>query len=419
MISALTGRRPTTVLVAGVLAIVSLALYASYLGSSPGDLNHLERSMAGEAQAIASTGRDLEGRLLPLYFHISDTLWFQPVPVYFTALLFKLWPAPETGVRWPTAIVGTIDVVLMYLVARKLLRQEPLAIVAACLLMMMPAHFIHSRLAMDYLYPVPFVLGWLLSLLGYLEQPAPRRLVAATTLLGIGCYTHSSALILMPMYLIVTCAAVWLEGSRPTRYFVAAAGFVAPLLLLVPWFLTHPGTYLDTVGRWAVHPAHVRYPLEGLKAAANWGSLTVRAGLYWEFLGPALLFFGRDATALGSMPGTGMFLAPVALLIPIGVYQIVTSLPPPIGRVLLLATACTPIAAALLDERYAIGHELALLPLVITIAAFGVDCLFSTRRTGWRLLAISLLVVTVVQFCFFDREYFRAYRADVIVHAQR
>ena len=33
---------------------------------------------------------------------------------------------------------------------------------AALLLALTPAHFIHSRFALDYLYPVPFTLAWLL-----------------------------------------------------------------------------------------------------------------------------------------------------------------------------------------------------------------------------------------------------------------
>jgi len=133
MISSPMSPGANSILVAGQLAIVSFGFYASCLDLSPGAFNHLEMSLVLEAHAIASSGRDLEGRLLPLYFHISDTLWFQPVPVYFTALLFRLLPVAEIDARWPTAIVGAIDVVLMYLIARKLLGREPLAILAACL----------------------------------------------------------------------------------------------------------------------------------------------------------------------------------------------------------------------------------------------------------------------------------------------
>ncbi|PYQ95405.1 MAG: hypothetical protein DMF96_22280 [Acidobacteria bacterium] len=90
MISSPMSPGANSILVAGQLAIVSFGFYASCLDLSPGAFNHLEMSLVLEAHAIASSGRDLEGRLLPLYFHISDTLWFQPVPVYFTALLFRL-----------------------------------------------------------------------------------------------------------------------------------------------------------------------------------------------------------------------------------------------------------------------------------------------------------------------------------------
>ena len=43
-----------------------------------------------------------------------------------------------------------------------------------------PAHFVNSRIAMDYVYPLPFVLGWVLSLLISLDQAWEARPAGAT-----------------------------------------------------------------------------------------------------------------------------------------------------------------------------------------------------------------------------------------------
>jgi len=54
------------------------------------------------------------------------------------------------------------------------------------MLALTPAHFILSRYALDYLYPLPFLLGWLLCVISYLENGRCGPCFAGTVLLGIG-----------------------------------------------------------------------------------------------------------------------------------------------------------------------------------------------------------------------------------------
>ena len=62
-----------------------------------------------------------------------------------------------------------------------------------------PAHYLHSRLAVDHLYPLPFVLGWLLCLQRVLDRCQPAVLFAGALALGIGFYSYLAAVILMPL----------------------------------------------------------------------------------------------------------------------------------------------------------------------------------------------------------------------------
>ena len=144
-----------------------LAIYAWRLGSAPVYLAHDEVVFALNAQSIAATGRGMEGGWLPLSFHVAGNYWATPVNIYLTALFLKVLPISETSIRLPGVLIGLVDVVLMYFVARRLFGREVLAIVAAVLLTLTPSHMIHSRLGVDHLYPVPFVLGWLLLLLSF------------------------------------------------------------------------------------------------------------------------------------------------------------------------------------------------------------------------------------------------------------
>jgi 4-amino-4-deoxy-L-arabinose transferase-like glycosyltransferase len=383
------------------LAAAALLLYGSRLGYPPASSRGDEASLAAQARSIAATGHDLGGRVLPLYVHIEDTLWFQPVPVYFTALILTLRPSGDSAVRVPSVIIGTLDIILIYLLGRRLFKNEWLALVAAGLLMLTPAHFIHSRIAVDALYPVPFVMAWLLCLVAYFERPRPWLLFAGTMFLGVGFYSHSSALLLMPAYLLLTGFALYADGNRNRRDYAAATiGFVLPLLCLVPWFLAHPATYLDTVGRWAIHPAYVRNPIDGLRAFFKWDTLSYRASLFWELLGPRFLFFGS------------VFLLPMAVLLAVGIHRFVTSRRSAITLVVLCGGVMAPLVASTFGERYAIGRELALLPFAVLVATCGVQACFSARNGLWRIVGVCLLLAIPLQFSSFYRSDFSPNRPE-------
>jgi len=105
-------------------------------------------------------------------------------------------------------LIGLTDIVLMFFVVRRMFKREALALVAAGMLALTPAHFMLSRHGVDYLYPIPLLLVWLLCLLTYLEHGRLRP---------------------------------------PARdYIVAAAGVAVPLMFFVTWYLAHPTALADT-----------------------------------------------------------------------------------------------------------------------------------------------------------------------------
>ena len=62
-----------------------------------------------------------------------------------------------------------------YRVARQAIGDRHAALISAVVLACAPAFFILSRYALDYTYPVPFILGWLYCLLTGLERPGSAR----------------------------------------------------------------------------------------------------------------------------------------------------------------------------------------------------------------------------------------------------
>ena len=218
-----------------------LTLYAWRVGEAPVYLSPDEAIISVDAHALASTGHDVVGERLPLYFKIQmpgETRWgwFTPAIFYLTALFLKVLPLSERAVRLPTVCVGVADVVLLYWVGRHVFKREGYALFAAGLLALAPAHFMLSRYALDYVYPLPFMLAWLLCLLLFLERGRLAWLFAATACLGVGFYSYIASVLLMTMYFGLT-GLVLLQTKQTWRaYAVAAAGFALPLLPFAAWF---------------------------------------------------------------------------------------------------------------------------------------------------------------------------------------
>jgi 4-amino-4-deoxy-L-arabinose transferase-like glycosyltransferase len=139
-----------------LLAAGALILYTANIGHAPIYLHEAEVLFALHAQSISTTLHDTNGRLLPLYFQmpqIGENVWFHPMIVYAMAPFLKALPLSEAVIRLPSVVVGLVDIVLVYFIALRIFRSGRWALVAASLLALTPSHFIHSRLAMDYLYP--------------------------------------------------------------------------------------------------------------------------------------------------------------------------------------------------------------------------------------------------------------------------
>jgi hypothetical protein len=188
------------------------------------------------------------------------------------------------------------------------------------------------------------------------------------------------------------------------------AGFLLPLLFLIPWFIQHPTVYAETVSRYGIYNAKVLNPLQGTKDFLNYNNVQQRVSLYWDFHNPAYLFFSGGSNLVNSTRRAGVFLLPMALFLPVGFFQLATARRNPVTLLLLAGFLTAPIAAVFVDEAYAVDRELGLLPFAALIAAAGVEYLLGARGRVWRAVAMAALVAMPLQFAYFYRDYFTDYR---------
>jgi len=370
----------TRIAVALVLLATAAVLYGRRLGDAPVYMSPDEVIIAVDAHSLATTGRDVHGVSLPLYFKIQmrgeeRQGWFMPVIFYAMAGVLKVLPLSEVSARLPSVLVGLTDIVLIFFIARRMFRNDWFAMLTASLLALTPAHFILSRYALDYLYPLPFLLGWLLGVVTYLETGRTRTLFVAGLVLGIGFYSYISAVLLAPVFLLIT-AALLFHARKPARDYAAAAiGFALPLLMLVPWLIAHPTAFSDTAHRFELYDTGTMNALQGLRSFFSYNNIEARAAVYWSFLNPSFLFFTGDSQMPFSTRMVGVFLLPMAIFMIAGIGAALRR-PAPARILVLIAFFCAPLAAALVPENSEIIRAVAMLPFGVLLAAMGIESLW-------------------------------------------
>ena len=371
--------RPQPIITACLLAGVTLLLYGFRIAAEP---------LSAEETVFVEQARSLD-QSMPLFFHVRDEHWLQPIAVYAQAIA-RVVGAGDMAGRVAATIAAAANVALVFAVVR-LAGREWIAVAAAFLLLLTPAHWTYARLGTDAILPASFVLLWLLGILTYFRREQAWMLVLAGGALGLGTYAHQTAPLTMAWLLVVSVIAV--IGARGWGGRVLAALIAPYAFLLLPalvWFAQSPGTYMDTFGRWAVLAAHIRFPLDGLRAQINWNTLSNRASLFWSFLDPSFLFFAARGAAVAPM------LACSALLIPLGVLRVLSSSEAG-ARIVLLSAAVVPVLmASTFGQPKDLGNAIVMIAIAAVLAASGLESLKS-RSAAWSWLAGAMVLVSIVQ----------------------
>ena len=397
-----------TLVTASLIAIAVVGLYATRLGFSPIYLMHDESKFALQAQAIAATGRDLTGHRLPVYFTEEEfPAGRDPLIIYATAAALKVLPLSEAAVRLPTALLGVLDVVLMFFLARRLFGSDRMGAVGAMVLALTPAHFMRSRLVLSPVYALPFILAWLISLDQFDRRDERRSLLAAGAWLSLGMYSYLACMVMMPLYLVLT---VWMviENRMPRLVPAVLWGFAIPLVPMALWYATHAERYSQIIDAYRLFNAGQR----GTEAVPSLGllaTLRLRLDLYWSFFSPDFFFLSGQPSLIDSTRTAGIFSIALAVLMPVGAYVLIRGKAGAIGRVIAIGLLTAPLATVI-SGHIEMNRVLFVIPFGVLAAMFGADAMLTARRAAWRWTAVALLLAIPFQFWGFYRHYMGQYR---------
>src|SRR3989344_217337 len=392
-----------------LIFLITFFIYSYKISEVPVHLNQDELGFSINAYSIAKTGYDENGRFLPLNFWHLGVVWATPIIVYLTAIFLIFLPLTESVIRLPSVFVGVVDVVLIYLVARKWFKSDNFGFLAAVLLLLTPVHFIHSRILLDNLYPVPFVLLWLFYLMKYMEEGKIRLVFLATLFLGISIHTYNAPKLIMPAFFLVTLILVLPKVKHKVEsLLLSVLGFLIPLVPLFIWQRSN-STLQDLLYFYGVYNTS-QSPIQAVSRLLSVESLSQKFVTYTSYFDPWFLFSRGDTSLAHSTGQIGAFLLPFIVLLPLGFYQIIRKDNSRINLLLLFGFLTSPIAAAIVGQPYRISRALVMLPFAVLIAIYGVKFLINKRVMG-RLVLSVLLIYMPIQFIVFVTGYFNNYPA--------
>src|SRR3989344_3216366 len=172
------------------LFIISLFLRIYKLADRPLGFTWDEAALGYNAYSILQTGRDEYNQILPLIFKSFGD--YKPgLYIYFTVPSILLFHLTELATRLPSAIFGSLLVITMYLLTRRLFSSIP-ATAAAIVMAINPWHLYFSRGAWEAnLYLFFTALATLLFL--------KRRYLISALFFGFTLLTYQGAKMFIPL----------------------------------------------------------------------------------------------------------------------------------------------------------------------------------------------------------------------------
>ncbi|HEX8931640.1 MAG TPA: glycosyltransferase family 39 protein, partial [Patescibacteria group bacterium] len=221
--------------------IVLLAAFLRFyqLGTLAPSLTWDEVAWGYNAYSLGIDGKDEFGRFLPYDYLESFGDFKPPIYAYLDILPVKIWGLNEFAVRFPSALFGTLTVLITYFLVRAIFIKfgtkqsayiDYLALVATFILAVSPWHIMLSRAAFEAnVATFLLVTGVWLFLEGVKRRPWCIILSAVSFVLSI--YTFNTSRIVAP-FLILTLAVAYHKYLFKIKKTVVIAGIVGLILSL-------------------------------------------------------------------------------------------------------------------------------------------------------------------------------------------
>ncbi len=387
-----------------IYLILALATFLRLfkLGTLPISLFGDEIDVGYHAWSLVTTGRDYMGNLLPTYIQ-SLAEWRAPLLMYVTAPFIKLLGPTPLAVRLPVALLGVLNIYLVYLLARKLFKSKQVGLLSALVLALTPWHIHYSRAAFESTLLLTLLLSG--TLFFVLKRYSLSILSFILTL-----YTYSTANLFTPL---LALSLFLIFQTKGTFKLLLKKSYLLIFLLPIGYHLTLG----QAAGRFKLvsvfQDQEIIYDIVNQRTALwvnqnSWQeklfhnkaiSFAGKIGSnYLSAFSPQFLFISGDPNFRHSISRFGELLWVTTPFLILGFVQLLKNINKKENKLILAWLLLAPISSALTSDGAMHATRLILmLPPLVIITALGLKSIFAilSKKRAKFLLLIFLTLLAI------------------------
>lgn len=428
------------------IVVIGAALRLIGLGKNPPGLYWDEVSLGWNAYSILKTGMDEHGRFLPLDTFYAFGDYKPPAYIYSTVPTIALFGLNEFAVRLPSALAGTLLIVVTYFLVdilrfnlacpsdrRAAARLNLFKLTAAFLVAISPWSVTLSRIGFESNLAVLFnALGFLFFL--YSVKRSPKWLTLSVICFVLASYTFNANRLLSPLFLVVLTLAYSRNALKHWKWWVCSAALGLAMVSPMIAHLRSPQGKL----RWEevnIFSNLSLIELSNSRKEIDNNSLLSKifhhrylgyTGLflrhYFDHFNLNYLFLDGDPNPRINVPGTGeLYLVELPFFI-IGLISLMRTMSLLATRkkfVIFLWLLLAPLPASLARETPHALRSASILPVPQIVTALGIMTVLSlqaasteSRRRGnptATLFLVSYFLLLTLSLAHFQLVYYRYY----------
>lgn len=363
------------------------------LSSSPPTLNWDEAAWGYNAYSLKETGKDEYGARLPIFTRSFDE--YKPaLPSYLMIPFISYFGLTENAVRLPSAILGSINIILLYFLVLALFKNQRYALISAFLYAIEPWSVHMARVYHDANTALFFLL---VCLLLYLYAKKKSYLIIFSAIfMGFSWFTYNANKLLVPMFLafLFLYDRKYLKSlsdkHKRISLWIITFWFMIFLYFVIKgqMFARAGSTHIFTL--WTGLPINMKFFILDNPIYQMLWQIT---GRYTAYFSPANLFVRESLEPATVLVGNSIFhpfeFAPWL----VGFYLLIKK---DRNKYLLALIFLAPIPAALTWNWFQPGRTLTLFTAFSVIIAIGLDELIQKFSFGFRRIQSFFYLVLAV-----------------------
>lgn len=229
-----------------LLAAFGFIIRCVALDHAPPALNSDELLKAYDGASVYRTGMDHHGFSWPLFFKQSGE-YSPPLYIYFAGLFSAPFGVNAYTTRLPSAVLGTLSIIITFLCVRSIFDPKT-GLIAAALVTVSPWNFHYSRIGWEAISLIPLQLLGLHYFFYWIKTKRLFHIVLCGLCLGLTVYSYPTSKLFTPLLLLALMILYWRDGIRYLKQTVVAGGvFIGVWFPFIVVFILH---YQDMQARW-------------------------------------------------------------------------------------------------------------------------------------------------------------------------